>query len=1424
MAEQRNLTRTQTDLKVRQCYLSHEGASAVMSAVFSVVMDSDCSSCSHDSEGFIPSSNFEPPPPVDCILQKSHTIVDVTDDNNFRGSKYATQSDEFEDILFQSANPLVGNISPLNADTFGSDKRFVNPPLSLRDNSAFGSPNSAFSSAQLASSSKISENSENVDPKRLNQLRKLLSPARSSRASVPTTIPINVTQANLLDFRSQVGTKFSSLESLTPISHVTGTNATTSTRTTGSGSDLFKTDSSSGFREPLVPPRRRNVTSTSTNTTNEENDNLPVLSYILSLAIQRIPTHIEQPGHVEFKAPDFVKTITWQSRVRRREESSAASISIAAGVLADSFSDWIRESFLSDSNESHRCCSCTAANLARNKLNSSSSPEYFVPCTVIPESSDLDAQSDTAPAPMDRSIGSKVINPESNSRASTSSSEYFLPLKATSRKRKLSENTTEAQESISNEADVESQSVILSSITVDAQNRTSTPSSEYLIPVKKSALKMAKSANRAVAVIDAVETESQPKPPENSSESVIHLQHQESSVTVEKHPEFDDPSIDSSQKTQEPGTNNLSFQNEVQMAVSNMSEHILRSSPRNRGGRSANLTTGDNQQQMRDSRSVYNLRTPRQVSSSHRDRPYSQDDLTGPQASESITIAAVTYRMTSRVTQTEDFENANDDSSDASTVLCKQEPVSPGGFTELDSSSKNPEPLIPEGIVGVASFSKNSPVNRTEAVKNKSAKIKKATLRDKSSTPKSHTSRGETSNDAQKEKEGGNQTEVATPLSKLRSTSRKPVYATSVEDSLWKLGMFVYAKWWNSNKFFAGKIAKSLSNGKFQIEFEDNSAAEVTARNVILTELLPVGAEVLVDINGTGDFKLGYVVSGHTVGTTPPFYSIKKIESGEVKQVHRSLVAIHLTKLKKLLANEQVFSIIKWPSSGDRLSSTNTNSTLIESPSVVKTMQVSALTKGTRRAKRTTQSRTNSYKRLRKGASTALSTKITKRSVTMFAEKQTSKHQAQSNTLRSGSINREDSQVWLTGRRIVTRASRASILMERRRVSLASPTFKKRRKVSKKIPTPEEPMSAPESPPTIQVSVRRRSSNSRFSLENVKDSSAVDLDMETFREMCQRYDIPIPQPDLFSNWAFVLTTGVQSSHSDLVYLDSTDRIARDLLFISQSSFFLQMMISAGGGRDIGEYWGEISSNGCLVEEDSTTRRHIALIAPAACRTVRYLQALATLGRVPQVHRVWILDACLIAAGRSPIVTPSKVVEKISKMKLKTSDLPMALLQHSSRRLFELPRGIDKIKNTPVPPTIFSQIFAETRTLSPPKTLLEFGGFKSANIVAIITNDSTKFGDGWLSILRYALFSEKSAELPVILSPAESLHQLKKIRISPSSSILGYDLKIVLADQDRIPEPTIAEIRNMGFIVVNKEFMIQSLINGKMLDLKYATAW
>lgn len=100
-------------------------------------------------------------------------------------------------------------------------------------------------------------------------------------------------------------------------------------------------------------------------------------------------------------------------------------------------------------------------------------------------------------------------------------------------------------------------------------------------------------------------------------------------------------------------------------------------------------------------------------------------------------------------------------------------------------------------------------------------------------------------------------------------------------------------------------------------------------------------------------------------------------------------------------------------------------------------------------------------------------------------------------------------------------------------------------------------------------------------------------------------------------------------------------------------------------------------------------------------------------------------------------------------------------------------------------TIFPPIFVEPDHELSSKTLLELGGYTSSKIVAIVTNDSAKFGAGWVSILRHAMLTEADTELPSILSPEESLSRLQAIKMSKVTSILGRGLKIVLADQDRV---------------------------------------
>ena len=94
---------------------------------------------------------------------------------------------------------------------------------------------------------------------------------------------------------------------------------------------------------------------------------------------------------------------------------------------------------------------------------------------------------------------------------------------------------------------------------------------------------------------------------------------------------------------------------------------------------------------------------------------------------------------------------------------------------------------------------------------------------------------------------------------------------------------------------------------------------------------------------------------------------------------------------------------------------------------------------------------------------------------------------------------------------------------------------------------------------------------------------------------------------------------------------------------------------------------------------------IAIVAPAPKRTIKFLQGLATLGRVPLVHPVWLIDSCLLAAGQAPIATTPDVVFKFSKFNIQPIDLPLELLRLSARTIYELPRGVDKSTGQYVPP-------------------------------------------------------------------------------------------------------------------------------------------
>ncbi|KAL5965806.1 TP53-binding protein 1 [Taenia solium] len=1083
---------------------------------------------SDNSENIIPSSNFEPPPPVNYILAKSQKICIPTDEpsNKKTGvsrkfiwgtaltsvSRVFTQQD-FDAIRHPSSNSDNGKFYP---------DSLVFPPADCQ--------NSVSSSALPLLPSKVSENTRTTNPSRVDRIDKILSPAPSGRASVPVAPSKHVQR--------------SSTDSLISTSAGGTTTNTTSNRTTRSGSDLFKSDSS-GFSKPLVPPGKwRNTVSTSTGT--DDHEASPTFSCTLSLSVLRHFSEVEKTDIVEFKVPDFTKTVTWQSRMRRRDEGAAAAVSEAANVLADSLDDWLRELLTSDSEEPQLSYKQT-------------------PATVIARRQSM-----------------------FDARVSSSSSEYFLPRKT-------------------------------NVLTKTLENNDQGPLRKY------------------------------------DSFSLFLSMHTKGGAEPKSLQRYSDP----------------------------------------------NNTISD----------------------------------PGPQS------GATPHPVTSSDTKTR---------------------------------KKSAWPSTP-------SVSEDKP-------------------------------------------------EVNT-------------------------GVLVYAKWCVNKFFHAGRIIGNPDEDRFRVLFDDNSKLIVPGKNIILVDLLPIGADVYADISDKNEFEDGYLVLGHVVGTTPLSYIVKRIEDNEVFQLERRQVAIPLELVKRLLAAGQILTMDK---RSDISSATSDTPSFISptssSSSPIKKRVFTELGRSAEHAvpaKRLTRRKTASQQQRRDPPVPASSP--TPRRL-RSAKHQRTRSRAKASTQRQefkrkhSGFSRRDGQIWIVGRRVVAQASRASVRFSSASRSCSRPkraphTRSSRKQQQQSSLPPDNTITSSPSELTTEVSTEQRETSSpvvpaspRLSSEPpalVKDQFMFPVGSEEFRQTCRLYRIPLPHPDLFSQWYIVRTSGVNPTDFKGIQITFNSPRARTQFSACENASFLRLLISAGGGQNIelleadcvsptGRMVGMEERN--VVSEENHPR--IALIAPSAKRTVKFLQGLATLGRVPLLHPAWLLDACFLAAGKKPLVADPEVASKIASLGIEPADIPFELLRLSPRTLYELPRGVDKITNRTVLPDVVPAWFIEPVAAFRPKTLIALGGYTSSRLIAVVTDDFRGFGEGWLSILRHAMYTASGPpagdKIPSIIASAESVDQLNRLRAMENVSTSKSN--IVLVDQGRIPKTKVSQIESMGFTVINQEFLIQSLIHGRMLDLKYGTMW
>lgn len=146
--------------------------------------------------------------------------------------------------------------------------------------------------------------------------------------------------------------------------------------------------------------------------------------------------------------------------------------------------------------------------------------------------------------------------------------------------------------------------------------------------------------------------------------------------------------------------------------------------------------------------------------------------------------------------------------------------------------------------------------------------------------------------------------------------------------------------------------------------------------------------------------------------------------------------------------------------------------------------------------------------------------------------------------------------------------------------------------------------------------------------------------------------------------------------------------------------------------------------------------------------------------------------------------------------------------------------IDKFVEGRLPPfsTCVPALFTESSKITKIQTLISRGGLASTEIVAIVTDDRRGFGEGWLSILHHAMYSEEGmpsdANMPSIVTPADSLEILDAL-LKSSDRSSNY-IRIVLVDE-RVRRPTVAHFPSKFGNVYQETFLF---LDFELLDIGY----
>ncbi|VEL12007.1 unnamed protein product [Protopolystoma xenopodis] len=266
------------------------------------------------------------------------------------------------------------------------------------------------------------------------------------------------------------------------------------------------------------------------------------------------------------------------------------------------------------------------------------------------------------------------------------------------------------------------------------------------------------------------------------------------------------------------------------------------------------------------------------------------------------------------------------------------------------------------------------------------------------------------------------------------------------------------------------------------------------------------------------------------------------------------------------------------------------------------------------------------------------------------------------------------------------------------------------------------------------------------------------------------------------------------------------------------------------------------------------QRSLVLVSSGASRTSKFLQALATLGRIPLLRHTWLLDACALQRQKPRLLTTSCDIDNNgdsnSYKQTRSSALGVHLdssycspfeLMRNNLHQYHLPRGLDTYSGSMISWNVvhprfldsFSSNFAD-RPFFPAGT----------RVVAILTDDTSVFGRRWSDILdllavvqspdlypastsvnRLLLpFDQAFVGLTDWLAEQSSVDQTSTESpahcppiVESENNINLKEKRLVLVDVARLPPLVAHLIFRLPVRYITVDCLVHSLIHGRLLD-------